>query len=413
MGALAKVSTGANVRPLGPPIPAPRSLKRKRNSSSGAASMYESFHGMPSEETLAFTERIHAHDHLAGLGVLVGLKIRTVSGYDVTLGFLDGKKQNPSVSHYLSGWAAGARTSGMIPYRKTSTEVAAYKIQAQLERKGVSSRVDRVGRFGKYKYEVLVDRHQMRDALAEYRRNPSKHILGDDPKWALEWEKKQREEEKKQEALRKQLKGKKPNAAKNGPFKKAEGLADSALAAIDTPARKIMSTTLGALDSGLAYAGRTATKIGKGIKRGVKKLTNPEFSKICLLSSNEAGTQLFINGGDQSLDLKALKIEGHEADKENVVVGECWLLAYRTAKDFKDGDIEEADYVHGLGDEKAHPRVSRGGDLWDDAKPPEKLFGTGDLPTVIYKRLDKRIELAGGIYHIEKPWFETSPGIED
>jgi len=48
----------------------------KLNPEAGAASLYEDFHGEPSSETLVIEEMIHEHEHLAGLGELMQLKIR-------------------------------------------------------------------------------------------------------------------------------------------------------------------------------------------------------------------------------------------------------------------------------------------------------------------------------------------------
>jgi hypothetical protein len=64
-------------------------LKRKSNPEPAAQSMYESFHGEPSRGIVEFEEQEHYHGHLAELGVMVGLKVRTVAGEDVTLGFAE------------------------------------------------------------------------------------------------------------------------------------------------------------------------------------------------------------------------------------------------------------------------------------------------------------------------------------
>ncbi len=70
---------------------------RKSNPEGGAESMYSSFHGTPSTAIDEYEEQEHYHSNLAALGELVGLKVRTVSGYDVTLGFESGsgRESNP------------------------------------------------------------------------------------------------------------------------------------------------------------------------------------------------------------------------------------------------------------------------------------------------------------------------------
>ena len=75
---------------------------RKVNPESDSASMYESFHGTPSTGELVIQDQIHYHGNLAELGVLCGLKVRVVTGYDVTLEFGgmpgqgQGQGENPS-----------------------------------------------------------------------------------------------------------------------------------------------------------------------------------------------------------------------------------------------------------------------------------------------------------------------------
>lgn len=47
--------------------------KRLGNPAEGASSVYEEFHGVPSEEVLEYVTRFHIHEHLGGLGRLVEL----------------------------------------------------------------------------------------------------------------------------------------------------------------------------------------------------------------------------------------------------------------------------------------------------------------------------------------------------
>lgn len=106
-----------------------------------------------------------------------------------------------------------------------------------------------------------------------------------------------------------------------------------------------------------------------------------------LLSSNEDGTQLYLVGGDQSLDLDDLDITGHMATKELITIGDVVKLYYETEKDFD--KFEVIQYHHEVGEE------------------------SGVLPILAYDRLNKRMLFVGGDYHIEKPMFETSPGLEN
>lgn len=107
------------------------------------------------------------------------------------------------------------------------------------------------------------------------------------------------------------------------------------------------------------------------------------------LASNEEGTQLYIIGGDQSLDLPGLNINGAQADKELVTIGQVTNVVYHTHKIF-DGEREEYDYTHKLS-EDTH----------------------GPLPVLIYDRINQQLKLSGGVYHIPRPLMDTSPGITD
>lgn len=116
-----------------------------------------------------------------------------------------------------------------------------------------------------------------------------------------------------------------------------------------------------------------------------------------LLCSNESGTQVYLQGGDQSLDIPALKIPS--PDRDSIVIGEAWGICYSTRKSFDKFAL--LDYCHGFGEESAHPRLRKGADLWEDARPPEKLFSTGQLPTLRYDNLNSKLYLDGGIYTIK------------
>jgi hypothetical protein len=107
------------------------------------------------------------------------------------------------------------------------------------------------------------------------------------------------------------------------------------------------------------------------------------------LTSNEDGTQLFITGGDQSLDLPGLGITGPQAEKELVTIGQVTNIVYHAHKVF-DGKREEFDYTHKLSEDS-----------------------NGPLPVLVYDRINQQLKLSGGMYKIERPLVGTSPGIED
>ena len=86
------------------------------------------------------------------------------------------------------------------------------------------------------------------------------------------------------------------------------------------------------------------------------------------LATNEEGTQLYIVGGDQSLDLSALKMADFERD--DMVVGQLLELTYRTKKKFD--AFKLVDYYHELGEE------------------------TGDLPLLRYEPRSEHLYISAG-----------------
>lgn len=123
-------------------------------------------------------------------------------------------------------------------------------------------------------------------------------------------------------------------------------------------------------------------------KRPVKSNPEDRDTGPAYLTTNEEGTQLFIIGGDQSLDLPSLGITGQEASKELITIGDVKNICYHASKTF-DGKEEEYDYVHKMGEDG------------------------GDLPTLIYDRINRQLKLSGGSYFIKRPLVGTSPGIEN
>jgi hypothetical protein len=116
------------------------------------------------------------------------------------------------------------------------------------------------------------------------------------------------------------------------------------------------------------------------------------FDAKTRLASSENGKQLYVVGGDQSLDLSALGIKGEEAQKDLVVVGEVHHLVYVTAKQhLGKADKESGPYQHKLGEE------------------------SGVMPILLYDRLNKLVGFAGGNYFIDATDYDGkhSAGIRD
>lgn len=274
-----------------------RTRKGKSNPASDATAMYESFHGLPSEETLTFFESDHFHSNLAALGVLVELKVKLVNGGKTVINFDregDGRVTvNPS-SHGLSLMDQLFPSRKYVKVKTYPTEIEAQKSMAKLKSQGISGRVDRVGRLPKnYKWEV----------------------------WGL----------------RKDVEGKvKVNGKKSGKGGKGKGPIRSA--------GEALSSVVDWADSKLAVNGK-----GKG-KR------NPEGGKIpTMLCSNESGTQLYFLGGDQSLPLPTLGITGPQSEKELIEIGSVTHITYHTTKKFG-AKPETFDYIHNFSEDSHGPQ---------------------------------------------------------
>jgi hypothetical protein len=93
-----------------------------------------------------------------------------------------------------------------------------------------------------------------------------------------------------------------------------------------------------------------------------------------LLCSSEDGKQLYLRGGDQSIDLDAIHMSSDEWLRDSMVLGLILKMTYRTAKKF-DG-LKVLDYEHKLGEE------------------------SGVRPELIYDVLNNQLSVAGGQYDV-------------
>jgi hypothetical protein len=80
--------------------------RKKRNPEAAAVEMREAFTGMASDKTIVVDEKLHVHSHLAALGELVQLKVKTLKGVIYTIAF--GKEENPRkkkpIGKHIAGW---------------------------------------------------------------------------------------------------------------------------------------------------------------------------------------------------------------------------------------------------------------------------------------------------------------------
>jgi len=409
-------------------IPAGR---RGHNPASEAESMYESFHGTPSTQTVEITEDMHYHEHLAELGVLVGLKVRLADGSgDMALGF--------GVTE--AGSASGNPQKWILPYRrgKKNYEDVGYLPFALEHDIGFSGskmyRPVKVGEGGQITvasselHSVDYDRYSRKSALAavkelakRYGHNPHKRKgRGKGPlTQAYEFG---------SGIIPGILQGADRQLGRvvGNPPPEIERLYHQAMLA-DELFHRALEEEYGSKRAGdmryqtakhtpsVSAARERMRQAQEQYRSAVARMRrgNPSGDAVSpvLLCSNEAGTQLYFRGGDQSLNLAELKLSTAATPHDIMLLGECWAIAYSTKKDFD--NFDRIEYVHIFGPEKLVPRIPKSADLWEDARPPEKAFGTGQLPALTYDALNGTLQLAGGIYKIEKPLMGTSPGIED
>ena len=430
--------------------------------------MYESFHGRASEEVVEVEEQEHFHENLAALGVLVELRVETVTGLKRSLRFEtgdgDGTRENPNIYGDQDGtWAVvynykpgqwgeykrfkskskaqetirlmnqargssysyhlievpvgspgfhfvGAKPNPIWPFgegQPLGGRTTVLKMGKRARRAPVTKHVsvsmhkgytvyqsgdaftvpqlDRESRF-----DTKRDAQRFIDDEVKLRRNGKKGPIGSALDYGMDVAGAFGGglDQKLGKAIG--FKGN-PNTytdrAYGNEFQK-RGKEWYQRLSFRSPGFKGLRAD-GGFDPWEKASTETVQMLVRMIKSGKVHKSNPEpiSTLTTLLTSNESGTQLYFVGGDQSLDLDSLKFSEVEQEKELITIGECFFVSYLTQKDFD--KFEQICYEHELGE------VS------------------GVLPTLIYDRLNKRLMLSGGEYHIERPMFETSPGIEN
>ena len=128
----------------------------------------------------------------------------------------------------------------------------------------------------------------------------------------------------------------------------------------------------------LAALGELRTLIVQA--RDGARVTLTRFKKA-ILCTNEAKNQLFVRGGDQSVDLQSFGIRtAHEIE----TLGRVVELAYFTTKDHLGDEGGTALYFHVAGETNENGK--------------RKMAGWG--PDLIYHTVDERLEFSGGSYTI-------------
>ena len=107
---------------------------------------------------------------------------------------------------------------------------------------------------------------------------------------------------------------------------------------------------------------------------------------IAFLTCNEKRSQLFIDGGDQSVNVDAFNL-GAAADHESVVLGKAVRVDYYTVKTHLGREGGEAVYQHIFGE-------------YRDSNNRRKFKGKAARPFVIYDTLNRVLSFSGGDYTI-------------
>jgi hypothetical protein len=101
----------------------------------------------------------------------------------------------------------------------------------------------------------------------------------------------------------------------------------------------------------------------------------PEGKGRPVLAASEDGRQLYIVGGDQTLDLDSLKMSGEKWERDLMTIGEITEFTYRTEKGFD--KFTPTDYYHKAGEE------------------------TGVRPSLLYDPRSGALKVAGGQYQVK------------
>jgi hypothetical protein len=307
-------------------------VRGKRNPEDTAADMYEAFHGAPSEQLVTYHDEEHYHEYLSELGVCCGLLVECGDGGVQAIG--------------LSGyeWSGKGKDAGFVEGRE-------------------NPRKRKKGPIGQ-SAELL-------GSWAEEGDSALGRVLGGNP-YNSDLGQQAFEAGKHWVSIAHESGVANARVVRYGFLKWWNSL---------SPA-----TTKGQKQSSMERDFRQGYAAGKR-RSNPDDHPDPISPSTTLLCSNEDGTQLYLQGGDQSLDLDALGIEGDAATKELIVIGEAVKIYYETAKDFD--KYETIQYHHDLGE------IS------------------GEVPILAYDRMNERLLIVGGAYHIEKPLMETSAGIEN
>lgn len=274
----------------------PGSESRMANPEPAAADLFRSFHGSEPTSVLEYRDEVHEHEWYAGLGDLIELKVRTVTGYDAEIKFevdeSGGDVQSNPRKIHLSSYD----TIDGFAYSRAMTR--------QVEDEcGASGRVDDAVEYWRKKLGLTVDH----DAAVSW----LKETGG--------WSKSELEETDDDTLAERVLWISASNAKENRREHERER----------NPRRRRRNS--GETDVLSSAADSLSTTV-----------------KLC---SNEAGTQLYFVGGDQNIDevLRKVKMTGAKWEKESMCIGVLYEATYQTRKHFH--KFKLTDYWHSLGEE--------------------------------------------------------------
>ncbi len=115
----------------------------------------------------------------------------------------------------------------------------------------------------------------------------------------------------------------------------------------------------------------------------------------CYLTANEKRTQIFVDGGDQAVDLKQFHIPKPHHELETI--GRLVMVGYFTRKDHLEDEGGTAEFVHCIENTKYYTDLG-----FPALKPSQEGVG----PDVIYDTRNDLMQFSGGSYLIPDEGIE-------
>jgi len=145
--------------------------------------------------------------------------------------------------------------------------------------------------------------------------------------------------------------------------------------------------------AGIGYLRKLVVIAIDGHKVVIKNFGENKQGQPCILAMNEEATQLFVDGGDQSVNLADFGI--YEPYHEMETLGQVKVIDYYTTKDHLGADGGEATYRHKFGGMREVTVRGR------------KVRKRSELPYLLYDVRNQLLSFSGGGYTIPDEGIEN------